>query len=153
VGRRAQRRPADGSARGTGAHHLDAVADACDIGLRLLDRVRDVDLADDSPQVLAMSRLRSAILAVRALNADTARIAEYLGGADNDGGWHQVSFGPSDMAVHDVDVSVELGDGAAAVERLHTLRPSRTVDHIAGRCQPLAGATKCGTQPLPAATG
>ena len=67
--------------------------------------------------------LRSAILAARAQQADTARehlaeatqIAEHLGGVDADGGWHQLSFGPANTAVHDVAVSVELGDGGAAV--------------------------------------
>jgi transcriptional regulator with XRE-family HTH domain len=107
-------------------------AGAYDIGLRLLDRVQDNQLRHGTDEALAMSgplHLRSAILAARAQQADTARdhlaeatrIAGHLGGVDADGGWHQLSFGPANAAVHDVAVSVELGDGGAAVSRAKAL--------------------------------
>lgn len=105
---------------------------AYDIGLRLLDRVQDDHLAGGSDDALAMAgplHLRSAILAARAQRADTARehlaeatrISGHLGNVDGDGGWHQLSFGPANTAVHDVAVSVELGDGGAAVSRAKAL--------------------------------
>ena len=108
-------------------------AGAYDIGLRLLDRVQDDLLGSGSAGALAMAgplHLRSAILAARAQQSDTARdhlaeatrIAGHLGNSDVDGGWHQLSFGPSNTAVHDVAVSVELGDGGAAVSRARTLQ-------------------------------
>lgn len=37
-------------------------------------------------------------------------------------GWHQLSFGPSNTAVHEVAVSVELGDGAAGIGRSRALQ-------------------------------
>lgn len=107
-------------------------AGAYDIGLRLLDRVQDDYLSSGRDDALAMSgplHLRSAILAARAQHADTARdhlaeatrIAHHLGEVDVDGGWHQLSFGPANTAVHDVAVSVELGDGGTAVTRAKEL--------------------------------
>lgn len=107
-------------------------AGAYDIGLRLLDRVQDNHLGNGSDDALAMSgplHLRSAILAARAQQADTARehlaeasrIAHHLGDADADGGWHQLSFGPANTSVHEVAVSVELGDGGTAVSRAKNL--------------------------------
>ena len=73
---------------------------------------------------------------VRAMNAPSARdhlseacsIAEHLGNVDSDGGWHQLSFGPSNTAVHEVAVSVELGD-CAAVSRSRALRCPPTCPH------------------------
>jgi transcriptional regulator with XRE-family HTH domain len=108
-------------------------AGAYDIGQRLLDRVQDDHLGGGSAAALAMAgplHLRSAILAARAQQSDIARdhlaeathIAAHLGNSDVDGGWHQLSFGPSNTAVHDVAVSVELGDGGAAVSRARTLQ-------------------------------
>lgn len=105
---------------------------AYDIGLKLLNRIQDNELSSGSDAALELSgplHLRSAILAARAKQADTARehlaeatrIAGHLGDVDGDGGWHQLSFGPANTAVHDVAVSVELGDAGAAVSRAHTV--------------------------------
>jgi transcriptional regulator with XRE-family HTH domain len=98
-----------------------------DIGLRLLDRVQtEIDPggrkdAGTTLRVAGPLHLRSAILAARGGDAATAgqhlaearTIAEHLG-ADHDGGWHQLSFGPSNVAIHQVAAAVELGDGVSA---------------------------------------
>jgi transcriptional regulator with XRE-family HTH domain len=107
---------------------------AYDIGQRLLDRVQ-VQIAPGGrkdPDALRVSgplHLRSAMLAARGGDADTAtehlaearRIAEYLGD-DHDGGWHQLSFGPANVAIHVVAASVELGDGGRALAQADNLR-------------------------------
>nr|WP_246281822.1 hypothetical protein [Fodinicola acaciae] len=86
-------------------------AGSYDIGQRLLDRVRDeIDpgrCGDDREalRVAGPLHLRSAILAARAGDADTTRshlaeadrLATYLGGGDDDGGRHQLSFGPTNV--------------------------------------------------------
>lgn len=102
-----------------------------DIGLRLLDRTQaEIQSIKSSEQhrILRLSgplHLRSAVLAARALDQQTAqdhlaeatRIAVHLGGNDDDGGWYQLSFGPSNVAIHEVAASVELGDGPSALDR------------------------------------
>lgn len=111
-------------------------AGSYDIGQRLLARVEtEIEPGDranhrDALRILGPLHLRSAILAARGGNAATAtvhlaearRIAEHLGGVDHDGGWHQLSFGPSNVGIHEVAAAVELGDGEAAVARAQTLR-------------------------------
>lgn len=106
-----------------------------DIGQCLLDRVREEIHTTDSTRERAVLRvsgplhLRSGILAARAGDADTAfvhltearQIAEHLGGADDDGGWHQLSFGPANVAIHEVAACVELNDAPGAVERARRL--------------------------------
>jgi hypothetical protein len=70
------------------------------------------------------------MLAARAGKADVAgahlsearRIAEHLGGADHDGGWYQLSFGPANVSIHEVATRIELGDGQGAVEKASGLR-------------------------------
>ncbi len=106
-----------------------------DIGLRLLDRVQaEIDPgsrkdATSTLRVCGPLHLRSAILAARGGDADTAgghlaearSIAEHLGG-DQDGGWHQLSFGPSNVGIHEVAAAVELGDGTRALARAENVR-------------------------------
>jgi transcriptional regulator with XRE-family HTH domain len=107
---------------------------AYDIGQRLLDRVQ-VEIAPGGrrdPDALRVSgplHLRSAMLAARGGDADTAsehlaearRVADYLGD-DHNGGWHQLSFGPANVAIHVVAAAVELGDGARALAEADRLR-------------------------------
>jgi transcriptional regulator with XRE-family HTH domain len=109
-------------------------AGSYDIGQRLLDRTQDeIDPGgQNDPRALGVSgplHLRSAMLAARAGRADTAwshltearSIAEHLGGGDADGGWYQLSFGPSNIGIHEVAVEIELGDGGNATHRAKTL--------------------------------
>jgi len=119
-------------------------AGSYDIGQRLLARVEtDIDpggRADNQEalRILGPLHLRSAILAARGGKADTARghlaearrIAESLGSVDGDGGWHQLSFGPSNVGIHEVAAAVELGDGGAAVARGQTLQLPRDLPKI-----------------------
>lgn len=111
-------------------------AGSYDIGQRLLDRTQqEIDSGGRRDERRALGvcgplHLRSAILAARAGQADTARghltearrIAEQLGGVDEDGGWHQLSFGPSNVSIHEVATHIELGDGATATARAGSLR-------------------------------
>ena len=115
-----------------------------DIGQRLLSKVQDdIDPgghADHRPalRVCGPLHLRSAILAARSGDGDTAdshlaearAIANHLGDEDGDGGWHQLSFGPSNVGIHEVAAAVELGDGVKAVARARTLRLSAQVPRI-----------------------
>jgi transcriptional regulator with XRE-family HTH domain len=123
-------------------------AGSYDIGMRLLDRVQD-DLTVTSRsssaamQISGPLHLRSAILSARGGDADSSyshlrearTIAAHLGDIDQDGGWYQLSFGPSNVAIHEVAASVELGDGGAAVARARDLRlpgdlpPIRAAQH------------------------
>jgi transcriptional regulator with XRE-family HTH domain len=109
---------------------------AYDIGQELLTRVQDGLRLEGGTQegralgVVGPLHLRAAMLAARAGDADTARdhlaeagrISDHLGGNDADGGYYQLSFGPSNVAIHEVAASVELGDGAAAVSRASGVR-------------------------------
>lgn len=119
-------------------------AGAYDIGQRLLAKTRreiDPTGQDDQPRALRMCgplHLRSAILAARAGQAHTARdhlaqarwLADHLGGTDEDGGWHQLSFGPSNVTIHEVAIHIEHGDGAAATARAGSLPLSAGVPPI-----------------------
>ncbi|OLB78803.1 MAG: hypothetical protein AUI14_12035 [Actinobacteria bacterium 13_2_20CM_2_71_6] len=113
------------------------------IGLRLLDRVQD-ELNLDGPagatalRISGPLHLRSAILAARSGNPDASgshlkearKIASHLDDADQDGGWHQLSFGPANVGIHEVAANVELGDGEAAVARATGLRLPRDLPQI-----------------------
>jgi len=116
---------------------------AYDIAQQLLDRSRD-DLEssrDHSPEVLRMLgplHLRSSVLAARAGDAERARdhLAEartletHLDEGDHDGGYYQMCFGPSNVGIHEVAASVELGAGAAAVHHAESLRISPQIPRI-----------------------
>ncbi|MCA1682844.1 MAG: hypothetical protein LC685_02440 [Actinobacteria bacterium] len=66
--------------------------------------------------------LKNAIVSARAGDAQTAwahiaearQAAERVGGDNNH---YQLAFGPSNVAIHEVAVAVELGDGTEAVRR------------------------------------
>jgi len=81
-----------------------------------------------------------AILAARGGDGDTAvshlaearSIAEHLGG-DHDGGWHQLSFGPSNVGIHEVAAAVELGDGTRALDRARNVRLPAGLPRIRAR--------------------
>ncbi|MEU4384592.1 helix-turn-helix transcriptional regulator [Promicromonospora sp. NPDC023805] len=113
---------------------------AYDVGLRLLDRVQSQIATADDLATISMRgplHLRSAILAARAGNTgtvdthlDEARQISARLGADTDGGWHQLSFGPSNVAIHDVAAAIELGDGARALGRAENVRLSSAVPAI-----------------------
>ena len=110
-----------------------------DIGLRLLDRAQNriagvVAGRGDGGRggglrISGPLHLRSAMLAARAGDADSARshlaeaarLVRATGDADQDGGYHQLSFGPTNLAIHEVAAAVELGDGGAAVARASEL--------------------------------
>jgi transcriptional regulator with XRE-family HTH domain len=106
------------------------------IGQQLLDRVRDEiepggrGNTAEALRVLGPLHLRSAILAARAGHSQTARehviqarqVADHIGGTDDDGGWHQLSFGPSNVGIHEVAIEIELGDAAAATTRARSLQ-------------------------------
>jgi transcriptional regulator with XRE-family HTH domain len=113
---------------------------AYDVGIRLLDRVQDQIATTDDLATVSMRgplHLRSAILAARAGNTATAdahldearQISGRLG-TDTDGGWHQLSFGPSNVAIHDVAAAIELGDGPRALGRAENVRLSSAVPAI-----------------------
>jgi transcriptional regulator with XRE-family HTH domain len=100
-----------------------------------------VDLAAETDRIAQQRReaahvahLRAAMLAARAGDGTTAndhlaeasRISRHLGGLDGDGGRYQLSFGPSNVAIHEVAASVELGDGGAAVRRATALQVTDT---------------------------
>jgi transcriptional regulator with XRE-family HTH domain len=107
-----------------------------DIGLKLLDRTQGtIAVAGKKSESLALSvagslHLRSSMLAARAGDGSKAvahlteaqEIATHLDSDDHDGGWHQLSFGPANVAIHEVAVFIELGDGPAAVQRAKGLR-------------------------------
>ena len=106
---------------------------AYDIGQELLVRVQDgLPRGRDEARGLNVAgplHLRAAMLAARAGDGPTARdhlsearrISAHLGDADGDGGYYQLSFGPSNVAIHEVAASVELGDGGTAVHRADDL--------------------------------
>ncbi|GAA3925154.1 helix-turn-helix transcriptional regulator [Actinomadura viridis] len=111
---------------------------AYDRGIRLLERVRR-DLGEDvarmDPATLSVygaAHLRSAVFAARTPDApaawahiDEAReAARLLGGDANHYG---LEFGPSNVAIHEVAVAVEMYDGAEAVRRGAGLRLPPTV--------------------------
>jgi hypothetical protein len=109
-------------------------AGAYDIGLRLLDRVQaeissGSRVSEDALRVCGPLHLRATILAARSGNpsvaaahlAEARQIADHLGD-DSDGDWHQLSFGPTNVLIHDVAAAVELGDGARALTTAQTLR-------------------------------
>jgi transcriptional regulator with XRE-family HTH domain len=112
---------------------------AYDIGQELLTRVQD-GLRPQGRQetsVLGVAgplHLRVAMLAARSGDGSTAHdhlteakhISDHLGGVDGDGGYYQLSFGPSNVAIHEVAASVELGDGGAAVARAANVRLADT---------------------------
>jgi hypothetical protein len=118
-------------------------AGAYDIGQRLLDRVQiEIDPgvrreATDTLRICGPLHLRSAILAARSGDTDTAvshigearRIAEHLGD-ESDGGWHQLSFGPSNVGIHEVAVAVELGDGPRALAQAQMIRLPASLPRI-----------------------
>lgn len=121
-----------------------------DVGLTILERVRhDLDgelgAADrDAWALYGSLHLRSAVLASRAGDADTAY--DHIGAARDIAQHHtpdevvtsryQVTFGAANVAIHDVAVSVELSDDGRALDRaqaLHippTLPPIRTGHHF-----------------------
>jgi hypothetical protein len=111
-------------------------AGSYDIGLQLLDRIQDELPGSGRSNVraaLSISgplHLRSAILSARSGNAGASKshlaearnIARHLGDSDQDGGWYQLSFGPSNVGIHEVAASIELADGEAAIARARSLR-------------------------------
>ncbi|GAB3165232.1 hypothetical protein GCM10027059_22630 [Myceligenerans halotolerans] len=116
-------------------------AGAYDVGQNLLERAHanvDVDVDGSDGQRMAGSlHLRGAILAARAGNAATTEThlseAKELAnrvGTDSDGGWHQLTFGPSNVGIHDVAAAIELGDGPAALDRAEPLRLSTAIPAI-----------------------
>jgi transcriptional regulator with XRE-family HTH domain len=114
---------------------------AYDVGQRLLERADDaVDARTDGSDGQRMAgalHLRRAILAARAGNAATSEshlnaareFADRIG-ADSDGGWHQLTFGPSNVGIHDVAAAIEIGDGPAALDRAESLRLPTTIPAI-----------------------
>ena len=88
--------------------------------------------------MLGPLHLRSSVLAARAGDAERARdhLAEartletHLDEGDHDGGYYQMCFGPSNVGIHEVAVSVELGAGAAAVHHAESLRISPQIPRI-----------------------
>ncbi|BCJ55314.1 transcriptional regulator [Actinoplanes sp. NBRC 14428] len=106
------------------------------IGLQLLDRMQAeirptrTDQEKTTLPVSGSLHLRSGMLAARAGDDETANahlreaghIAAHLGGDDHDGGWHQLSFGPANVSIHEVAARIELGDGAGAVSLARDLR-------------------------------
>ncbi|TDD87134.1 helix-turn-helix domain-containing protein [Actinomadura rubrisoli] len=109
-----------------------------DKGAMLLDRVRrDIgeDIARmDAPtlSVYGATHLRSAIFAARMPNAGTAwahigearEAARVLG---SDANHYGLEFGPSNVAIHEVAVAVEMYDGREAVHRASRIRLPPTV--------------------------
>jgi hypothetical protein len=107
-----------------------------DIGLKLLDRIQkeiEPDRTLREKVALPVSgslHLRSGMLAARAGDGDTATahlkearsIATHLGGEDHDGGWHQLSFGPTNVSIHEVAACIELSDGPGAIARADGLK-------------------------------
>ncbi|WP_268240512.1 helix-turn-helix domain-containing protein [Mangrovihabitans endophyticus] len=101
---------------------------AYEIGLKLLDRLQSIIQPSKTEREAVMLpvsgslHLRSSMLAARAGNAESAdahlaeaeRIARHLGD-DHDGGWHQLTFGPTNVKIHEVATRIELCDGPGAV--------------------------------------
>ncbi|MEU9843168.1 helix-turn-helix domain-containing protein [Actinomadura sp. NPDC048032] len=107
-------------------------------GAQLLDRVRhDIgeDIARMDPATLSVygaTHLRSAIFAARMPQAaaawahiDEAREAARLLGADAN--YYGLEFGPSNVAIHEVAVAVEMYDGTEAVRRASRITLPQTV--------------------------
>jgi len=144
-----------------------------DIGRRLLDRiqgelrVRGHEGREAALWVSAPLHLRSAMLCARGGDAQTSMthlaeartIARHLGECDYDGGWHQLSFGPSNVGIHEVAAHIELNDAAGAVARADALRlpkdlpPIRAAQHYVdlSRAQLWIGRTQAALQSLYAA--
>ncbi|MFC4052113.1 helix-turn-helix domain-containing protein [Actinomadura syzygii] len=107
-------------------------------GARLLNRIRH-DLGEDvgrmDPATLSVygaTHLRSAIFAARKPNAGEAwlHIAEARDAArllDADANHYGLEFGPSNVAIHEVGVAVEMYDGTEAVKRAARIRLPPTV--------------------------
>jgi transcriptional regulator with XRE-family HTH domain len=109
-----------------------------DKGTMLLDRVRR-DIGEDMARmdeatlsVYGATHLRSAIFAARVPNAGAAgaHLAEAseaarLLGTDTD--HYGVEFGPSNVAIHEVAVPVEMYDGTGAVRQASSIRLPATV--------------------------
>lgn len=104
-----------------------------DKGARLLDRVRrDIgeDIAAmDAPtlSVYGAAHLRSAVFAARMPNAATAwahlaQAGEAARALGRDANHYGLEFGPSNVAIHEVAVAVEMYDGAEAVRRARGMR-------------------------------
>jgi transcriptional regulator with XRE-family HTH domain len=107
-------------------------------GSRLLERVRHdigTDLARMDQATLSVygaAHLRSAIFAARVPNAAAAwdHIAEAREAArllGSDANHYGLEFGPSNVAIHEVAVAVEMYDGTEAVRRASTMRLPATV--------------------------
>jgi transcriptional regulator with XRE-family HTH domain len=108
-------------------------------GLRLMDTARhDLDTELNKPTSAALTvygslHLRSATLASRAGDADTAR--DHLRAARDlaarlktgDQLHYGLTFGPANTTTHEVAAYVELGDGAAAITAAQSWQPSRTM--------------------------
>jgi transcriptional regulator with XRE-family HTH domain len=101
---------------------------AWDGGIRLLDRARrevEDDRADNKPaalSVLGTIHLRTAIMAARGGRASPAwdsisRAREVSARIGRDTRNYGLLFGPSNVAIHEVAVAVELGDADEAVRR------------------------------------
>jgi transcriptional regulator with XRE-family HTH domain len=115
-----------------------------DIGLALLERMQmEIQPASSDQEAVTLPvsgslHLRSGMLAARAGDADLAKthlnearsIATHLGHDDHDGGWHQLSFGPANVGIHEVACSIELRDGAAAISRAKSLQIPTTLPPI-----------------------
>jgi hypothetical protein len=116
----------------------------------LLDRIQ-TEIRPDRvhPESIALPisgslHLRSGMLAARAGSRDVASahlreartIAEHLDQDDHDGGWHQLSFGPANVKIHEVAAFIELGDGGRAMAKADrltippTLPPIRAGHHF-----------------------
>jgi len=109
-----------------------------DKGVKLLARIRH-DLGDDVAQmdaptlsVYGAAHLRSAVFAARMPNPSSAwahvdearECARLLG---EDANHYGLEFGPSNVAIHEVAVAVELYDGAEAVRRAQRIHLPGTV--------------------------
>jgi len=115
-----------------------------DIGLKLLDRMQGEISPDRTAReklalpVSGSLHLRSGMLAARAGDAASATahlrearsIAVHLGGEDHDGGWHQLSFGPTNVSIHEVAACIELNDGPGAMDRATKITIPRTLPPI-----------------------
>jgi transcriptional regulator with XRE-family HTH domain len=107
-------------------------------GAMLLDRVRH-DIGEDMARmdeatlsVYGATHLRSAIFASRIPNAgnaqahlDEAAEAARMVGGDTD--YYGMEFGPSNVAIHEVSVPVEMYDGTEAIKRASRVRLPNTV--------------------------
>jgi transcriptional regulator with XRE-family HTH domain len=99
-------------------------------GLRRLEAaIEAAPVSADVPSMAARGALhmRAAIVAARLINADLAldhlRHARSLADAVPEGIYYGTAFGPSSVHVHEVSLSVELGDATGALEAARSHAP------------------------------